>query len=380
MSKDPIRTVGKLRAWTAAFAVAIAGMAVSASAAQALPHNFWGVDPQAAPTAEQLQRLKRGGVSNVRISIAWNAVQSERGGALNWAGVDAQIGADANAGLDTLPVLGGAPAWVVPSVRVPGDGGTKAPSHLPASGAAGAGWSNFLSQAVARYGPNGTFWAENPAIPPRPIRNWQVWNEENFKYFVTLPNPAEYGKLVKISYTAIKSVDPSAQIILGGMFARPKGGKSKTRPKRNYFAADFLEQMYEKTPGIKTKFNGIALHPYSYYFQELTARVEELRAVMAENHDAGKGLWITELGWSSQPPTHSNLFAKGVGGQKQQLEGAFRLLRSKQRQWRIKQVDWFSVDDQTGSCNFCDGSGLFREGFVPKPAWYAYTRFAGGTP
>jgi hypothetical protein len=380
MPKDRIRTVGKLRAWTAAFAVVIAGMAASASAAQALPRNFWGVDPQATPTAEQLQRLKRGGVSSVRISIAWNAIQPERGGAFNWSGVDAQVGADANAGLDTLPAFGGAPAWAVPSVRVPGGGHTKAPSHLPASGAAGAGWSSFLSQAVARYGPNGTFWAENPAIPPRPIRTWQVWNEENFKYFVTMPNPAEYGRLVKLSSTAIKSVDPSAQVILGGMFARPKGGQSKAKPKRNYFATDFLEQMYEKTPGIKAKFNGVALHPYSYYFQELGSRIEELRAVMAANHDAGKGLWITEVGWSSQPPTHSNLFAKGVGGQKTQLEGAFKLLRSKQQQWRIKQVDWFSVDDQTGSCNFCDGSGLFREGFIPKPAWYAYARFAGGTP
>jgi hypothetical protein len=99
---------------------------------------------------------------------------------------------------------------------------------------------------------------------------------------------------------------------------------------------------------------------------------------MAANHDAQKGLWITELGWSSQPPVHTNLFAKGVKGQAAQLKGAFRVLRGNQRKWKIKRVYWFSVDDQPGSCNFCDGTGLFGEGFIPKPAWYAYARFAGG--
>ena len=48
--------------------------------------------------------------------------------------------------------------------------------------------------------------------------------------------------------------------------------------------------------------------------------------------------------------------------------------------WKLKRVYWFSVDDQTGVCNFCDGSGLFAQGFVPKKSWFAYVKFAGGTP
>ncbi len=27
--------------------------------------------------------------------------------------------------------------------------------------------------------------------------------------------------------------------------------------------------------------------------------------------------------------------------------------------WKLQRVYWFSVDDQAGACNFCDGSGLF---------------------
>ena len=105
---------------------------------------------------------------------------------------------------------------------------------------ASAGWFNFLRLAVQRYGPNGTFWAANPTIPPRPIRVWQIWNEPNFKYFVTHPNPGQYGKLVKISSGAIRSIDPGAKIVLGGLFARPREAVWKVKPPQAFFAADFL--------------------------------------------------------------------------------------------------------------------------------------------
>jgi polysaccharide biosynthesis protein PslG len=353
-----------------------------ASAAGAVPGTFWGVVPQVVPSQEQFQLLKRGGVDSVRIPIDWAAVQPRRGGAINWTGIDGIVQQATSAGIEILPFLSGAPAWAVPSVSVPGSGGTvKAPVHLPASGAAASAWSTFLGQAVERYGPSGTFWAANPTLPQRPIRNWQVWNEENFKYFVTKPNPVEYGKLVKLSYTAIKAVDPGAQVILGGMFAQPKGGRSTTeKPKRVYFASDFLAKMYAGTPGIKTKFNGIALHPYTGSYQQLTPDIEEFRDVLKANHDAAKKLWITELGWSSQKPSGSNIFAKGLSGQATQLKGAFSLLSRNQVRWKLQRVFWFSVDDQVGACNFCDGSGLFGEGFVPKPAWSAFVKFAGGTP
>jgi hypothetical protein len=355
--------------------------ATSPSVAEALPKSFWGVVPQAFPTPEQLQRLQRGGVRSVRIPVVWPAIQSTRNGVMNWSGIDAQVENASNAGLTVLPFLAGAPSWAVPMVPVPGVGhGIKASRNLPVSGAAAGGWSSFVSGAVARYGPGGVFWAEHPAVPPRPIRAWQIWNEENFEYFVTRPNPAEYGKLVKLSYGAIKGVDPGAKIILGGLFARPREAEFKRKPPLAYFATDFLDQMYERTPGIKSKFQGVALHPYTSTYKRLTLYIEELRTVLKANHDAGKGLWITELGWSSKPPSPTNSFAKGLRGQATQLKGAFSLLRSNQRKWHLQQVDWFSVDDQTGSCNFCDGSGLFGAGFVPKPAWYAFTHFAGGRP
>jgi len=205
-------------------------------------------------------------------------------------------------------------------------------------------------RAVARYGANGTFWSENPMVPDKPVKAWQIWNEPNFKYFVAKPNPTEYGKLVKLSSTAIKSVDPSAQIVLAGLFAKPagarylKGKKVVHATSPNFFGSYFLEQMYKTNAGIKSSFQGVALHPYVARYRQLPAEIEELRGVMTREGDAAKGLWVTELGWSSEAPQGpSNVFAVGTSGQARELKGAFTLLSQDAAKFRLKHVYWFSV-------------------------------------
>lgn len=353
------------------------------ASALALPAGFWGVVPQAFPTTEQLQRLHRGGVESIRIPIGWPSVQSEPGAPFDWSGIDHQIAEASRAGIGVLPFVSGAPEWAVPSIYVAGTHhSAKAPAHLPVSGAARTGWASFVSSAVARYGPSGSFWNENPGVPKRPIRVWQIWNEPNFKYFVAKPNPAEYGKLVKASSRAIKGDDPGARIVLAGLFARPKGGNTSRAGVHNWFATRFLDKMYRTTPGLKQAFSGVALHPYTAKYQYLTPEIEAFRNVLKAHHDGAKGLWLTELGWSSGPPASdgSNSFAKGPAGQVAQLRGAFSLLTRNQVKWKVQRIYWFSVDDARGACNFCDGSGLFGEGFRPKKSWFAYVHFAGGKP
>jgi hypothetical protein len=351
-------------------------LACTASAAQALPAKFWGAVPQSPLSVEQYQRVHRGGVDTIRLPINWGAAQPNQGDAFDWSPTDSQISEAARTGIDVLPFLAGVPAWA--ERQIPVGGGVAVPAHLPVSGSAKAGWIAFVKAAIARYGPKGSFWTENPGVSFRPLRNWQVWNEPNFKFFVHKPNPAEYAQLVKVTSSAIKGSDSGAKVILAGLFAWPKGGNAKTG-NHNLFASDFLEGLY-KVPGIAAKFDGIALHPYSTKYQLLTPQVEEVREVMKKRHDAGTGIWITELGWSSEPKTPGNSFAKGPAGQAQQLRGAFSLLKKNQRKWRIQRVYWFSIDDYGAACNFCDGSGLFGAGFTPKKSWFEYVKLAGGQP
>jgi len=381
MIRARLRTTRDARALTATLAIAMATFGATAATADALPASFWGVVPQSALSAEQFQRLARGGVQSTRVTLDWAALQPRRGAPIDWSGPDAIIERAALAGIEVLPAFADAPSWAVRSARVPGGGWSTAPAHLPITGAAATGWKSLLTLAIQRYGPNGEFWATHPILPVRPISTWQIWNEPNFKFFVAKPNPTEYGKLVVLSYSAIRSADPGARIVLGGLFAQPKGARTPSgkHTSLNWFASDFLNKMYKTTPGVSASFSGVALHPYTSTWQHLTPEIEEVHRVLEANHDPGKAMWITELGWSSEPPGTGDAFAKGAAGQAAELKGAFTLLRKNQRRWHIQQVDWFSVDDQPGGCNFCGGSGLFGPGFTPKPAWRAYARFAHGT-
>jgi hypothetical protein len=374
----PVRLSRAALAWLAALALGASLLAAAATAAPAgaVPANFWGAVPQNSLTAQQLQKLRSGGVDSLRVIIDWTAIQPTPTSKIDFGGTDAQVAEFAKAGIEVLPFLYGAPTWAVNQANVPGTSGTKAPAHLPVTGPAASGWRTFVRAAVERYGPQGTFWAENPEVPRRPIRTWQIWNEPNFKYFVARPNPVEYGKLVKLSSSAIAGADPGAKVLLAGLFARPKEAAFKKPPRQAYSAVEFLDLMYKGNPGIKTKFDGVSLHPYVTEYQRLPSEIEEVRDELRERGDGGKGLWITELGWSSESKRPSDSFAVGVQGQATQLRGAFTLLRNNAAKWRLKQVFWFSVDDRPGVCNFCGGSGLFAKGFKPKPAWNQYVRFA----
>jgi polysaccharide biosynthesis protein PslG len=375
----------KTRALTAAL-IAVVAFGMSAASAAAVPAKFFGVVPQSTLTQEEFTTLKQGNVKSMRVALIWGSVQPQRGGAYEWSSFDPIVERAALSGIELLPFAIGTPSWAVPNAAVPGTS-AKAPAHLPATGSSAAAWTAFLKAAVARYGTGGSFWAEHPSLPQNPIEAWQVWNEPNFKYFVAKPNPTEYGKLLKISSAAIKSVDPSAQVILAGLFSKPAGarhlaGKTVlhgTNP--NWFAAYFLEQMYKTNPGIKSRFQAVALHPYVARYRQLPAEIEEVRTVMTKAGDGTKGLWVTELGWSSEPPVGpSNVFAVGPAGQARELKGAFTLLKQDAAKFRLQHVFWFSVDDAAETCNFCNGSGLFKKGFIPKKSWTEFTKFTGGTP
>jgi len=148
--------------------LALTTLACTASAAQALPANFWGAVPQSPLSVEQYQRVHRGGVDTIRLPVNWATVQPSEGATFDWTVTDSQISEAARTGIDVLPFLAGEPAWA--ETLLPVGGGVLVPAHLPVKGKARAGWLAFCQAAVARYGSNGSFWAEHPDVPFRPLR------------------------------------------------------------------------------------------------------------------------------------------------------------------------------------------------------------------
>jgi hypothetical protein len=357
-------------------ALFVGAQAGSAKAPPRAPKGFFGIGPQTGLTEEDVKYMKAGGIESIRWPLGWAGIQPTRKGGYHWESFDAVVAVAARQGLSVLPFFYGSPDWVAPKETT-----------LPINGQARKAWTSFLEAAVKRYGPGGEFWKLHqtggvgpgptyqvePAIPVVPIRSWQVWNEANFFYFAFPASPQRYTKLVKISGPAIKRADPGAKVILSGLFGEPTAGGAKGMP-----AAKFLDILY-RSPGIKSAFDGIALHPYAVDAETLEELVEELHEVTVENHDRVP-LYITEMGWGSQNDFNQVAFEQGVQGQVKQLKDSYGYLLENRNRLDLKQVYWFSWKDLPGSCNFCDSVGLFHAGpkFKPKPSWRAFVALTHG--
>jgi Beta-galactosidase len=339
-----------------------------------VPRGFFGIAPQSTLTPEDAAYMKAGGIESVRYTLIWPAIQPTAKGGYDWSYFDEIVTNAAQAGLRVFPTINSTPRWLA-----------RKSTTLPMQNAKQrTAWSEFLEAAVRRYGPGGEFWRQHatagvnyePAIPkPLPITEWQIWNEANFFYFTYPVSPARYAKLVRISSEAIKRVNPGAKVILAGLFGEPTAKGARGMP-----AAQFLERLY-RVPGLKNRFDGIALHPYAVDSEMLEELVEGFHEVSIDNRDRVP-LYVTEMGWGSQNDFNRVAFEQGLQGQVRELRDAYGYLIDNQRRLDLKQVDWFSWKDLSGTCNFCDSVGLFREGarYRPKPAWKAFVALTGGSP
>lgn len=358
-------------------AVALSAPIAGGRSVPRAPHQFFGIAPQTPLTETDAAYMKAGGIGSIRWPLAWSSVQPTPRGGYDWSSFDPVVEVAARHGLTVLPFLYTTPRWIArKSTTLPVD-----------SGRARRGWSAFVEAAVRRYGPGGEFWDEHspasatidyvPAIPrPMPIRSWQVWNEANFFYFAYPVSPSRYARLLKLTHAAIKSTDPTANIILSGLFGNPdESGK------RGMDATKFLAALY-RSHGIKADFDSVALHPYAFHVEDLEELTDEVREVIVENHDPGAALYITEMGWGSQDDPNRVAFEQGIRGQARELRAAYSFLIANRHRLNLRGTYWYSWKDnpQYRACHFCDSVGLFRAGaaFHPKPAWRAFVHLAGG--
>ncbi len=354
--------------------LAASGCSGATSTVPPAPRGFFGIGPQTSLTERDAEYMKAGGIEVVRYPLVWSEIQPTRSGGYQWGNFDKLVSTATRHGLQVLPFVVNTPRWL--SIK-----GTKLPID---SAAARKAWTQFLEAAVKRYGPGGEFWATHapgvvqyePAIPkPLPIRSWQIWNEANFFYFAYPASPQRYARLLKLSAPVIKRVDPTAKVIMSGLFGKPSPTGARGMP-----AAQFLEAIY-RIPGMKSYFDGIALHPYAVDTESLEELVEEFHEVTVANHDRVP-LYVTEMGWGSQNDFNTVAFEQGIQGQVQELKAAYGYLLTNRRKLDLKSVFWFSWKDITESCSFCDSVGLFKGGnsFRAKPAWRAFIAITHGRP
>jgi hypothetical protein len=287
------------------------------------------------------------GAKWLRVDINWSAIQNGGPSSYQWGPFDAVVqGAEAR-GMAVLGAIVYTPSWARPS------------------------------GAPALYGPNPNAYATFAATAVRHyaamgVHAYEIWNEPNWHLFwYPAPNPAAYAALLKAAYPAIKSADPSATVVTGGMAPAPSDGV-------NYSPVDFLKDVYAN--GGHGYFDAVGQHPYcspafpgqpyswSAWYQ-MYGTSPSLRSVMVANGDRAKKIWATEYGAPTDGPTGD----PGVVTLKQQaamLTKAYQLFAG--YTWAGPMFIFQGRDQGTDPSNRENFYGLLKYDFTPKPAYAAY--------
>jgi hypothetical protein len=336
----------------------LACLALAPNAGAAAPRAFYGVIAANDPDATEIARMGAGKVGTLRVNFVWGAVQPTAGSSFDWSHYDAIIGAAAQQGIRVLPTVYSSPDWAATRPNYP-----PSKAHM-------SDFRAFVQAAAQRYGANGTFWTDNPTIPKLPVIDWQLWNEVNSpSFWYRKPSVKQYVGLLRVFHNGIKAGDPSAHILLAGLFRTP-------RIKNGIDLDRYLTGIYQRK--AKGLFDAVAIHPYATTPRDALDAVQEARKIMSRFKDRRTPIWITELGWATggNPPTPLT-----VSPQRQAtyLRKAFGLMAANRGRLKIAGVIWYSWKDVPGGIWFFH-TGLFTSDFDPKPAWDAFTALTGGTP
>ncbi len=104
-------------------------------------------------------------------------------------------------------------------------------------------YKNFLNILILRY--------------KKYINHWEIWNEENsLRFWINLPSPKEYLKLLSISSEIIKTQQKSAKIVFGGIM-----GDDRKKLIFFQYLNFFKDSCKNKT---KKLFDVTNFHPYDF--------------------------------------------------------------------------------------------------------------------
>ncbi len=233
------------------------------------------------------------------------------------------------------------------------------------------------------------------------VQAYEVWNEQNYaKETGGQVNVGAYIPILKAGYQALKASDPNITVVFGGM--TPTGVTG--HPEIALDDVQYLQQIYAINNGeVKKYYDVLGAHPgsncnppdnsypdnpptnacgtdpdggrsftkdNSFYFK----RILQLRAVMEQNGEAGKKMWLTEFGWDSSSVLVPNYqYAQYVSEdqQAQYLTQAFAL--GKSYPWMGVMFVWnlnFQVTT-SGPSDEKYGWGVLHSDWSPRPAYTA---------
>jgi hypothetical protein len=318
---------------------------------EAGPRPAFGYSEDWLRNPAKLGALASGGGTVARAGMLWEGVEVSPG-YFEWRGYDELYQRMLSLGIRPLWVLYAAPCWAQSNPQKCEGGKDKVHPSRDNYGAL----ASFGAMVAQRY--------------PQAIAI-EVWNEANWKVFWgDEPDPTAYGEMVKAVAPAIHAANPAMPVITAGL-------SPHITTKRSVIAyRKFLRRAY--ATGGPQLADAIGAHPYPSrlhhqdFLGNVRAHLHRYRAVMAANGDAGKPIWVTEVGI-----TTAGTKAYSPDQQADALSKIYTLLR------RIENVPVvifhrFLDDGNSGAPNE-HGYGVLDANGDPKPAYCAVAEAVGVT-
>lgn len=243
---------------------------------------FTGMDPATKDFLASAASASHAGM--IRMDLTWSAVQpSPPPAPYDWSEVDASVQAAKKNNLDILALVAETPTWASSNPGHP-----SARSFPPAADRWDE-WTAFIKAFVDRYGARGT----------NEIHYWEIWGEANDSG-QWLGTPAEYARLYSVAYDAIKSSDPTAQVLMAGLNESKMPG--------------WLDSVLnDPTYPAKGKIDIIDVH-----IRGTVAHVQEAVPAWRDVFQTlggvvNKPIWVTEFGFPSDPAFQSTWDNQFVG-------------------------------------------------------------------
>jgi polysaccharide biosynthesis protein PslG len=265
---------------------------------RSLPLKDLGIDPgslNASQLAELLNLAQAAGAQVINTSVNWAAFEPTGPAPSNeWGGFDRFVAAVHSRHFKLRIQLIGFPDWA----RDPGQPSEKAAPWLPPIAPDElTRWDGFVGRFARHY--RGS------------VDYFEVWNEPNIsEFWYPNPHPAQYALLLESSYVTLKQADPTVPVVFGGLSRNDIG---------------FLQQVYDalnsQFPGTAVPdhhfFDILAVNPYtgsrspavvspSHVYPTEFGLMDEnflgftqLHAVMVQQGEPYKGIYITEYGFTT---------------------------------------------------------------------------------
>jgi hypothetical protein len=299
------------------------------------PQSWWCVMPNCSPdfanagqgpmptVQHELSEARDLGAAYVRLEFPWAELEPQRG-VFDWSRPDAIFQAAAQSGVTLQPDLMWTPAWAARSLTDP-------PLRV-------ADWTGFVTAFVQRYSTH--------------LSVVEIWNEPDDGAYFTGSAQTYATDLLDPAYAAIKSVDPSLQVMAAG--SSNDAGSCCT------WLSGIL--------AAGARFDIASFHNYaSTYVPES----HEYRKLLDAAGRTSTPIWMTEFG--VQTPAD-------------QVAAIQTVFATPTRSSDIQLADWYNLRD-TASWSCCPPKqvyaaswGLLTGTFIPKASFGAMQKLVRGRP